>query len=156
LIGTAKAGKQTLLKYITKDPSLTVGLQRNGKYIFVDSDQDKANAMLPVKKVDPVTGDMLVDCPSFDDHRESPIIDITANFLTKKVFNSGKLLKIVLVEPDSFLRQKFGKASRLLGTLRRVVEMIPSIDAIVESVGLVVTNVKTDKSDQTFSKLIFS
>lgn len=154
LIGNAKAGKQTLLKYITKDESLEVKLQRNGKYKFVDSDQDKTRTILPTKKIDPVTGDMLVDCPSFDDHRESPIIDISANFLTKQVFSSGKLFKIVIVEPDNFLRQKFGKASRILGTLRRVAEMIPNVDALEESVGLVVTNVKTEDSDREFSKLM--
>lgn len=151
--GSVKSRKQVLVKYMTRDESLEDKVQPNG-FSIAKPHQDASKMPHPNLKVDPFTGELLVDLPCYDDRRDNPLIDISATFLTKKIIQEARTFKLIIVESDDFLNQSHSTKNRFLRTLKNLAHMLPDVSNLEESIGLVVTNVKTRKNPSDFIVLV--
>lgn len=153
LIGVTGSGKSTLAKYLTQDPNLSAVVGKGRQCIFNDKDgtigiqTQTSMTTVPNAISDNKTGQMLIDCPGFEDTRKNPANDIAAAFFIRKVFEKAQRIKIVLVENHFAL--SFGKSrDSFLRTLEHVAQLIPSGIPFIGSFGLIATKVDSTDTDE--------
>jgi tetratricopeptide (TPR) repeat protein len=89
-------------------------------------------------------GTVIWDCPGFND--TDPVQEIANSFYIKKLFETTYEVKFVLVVPEHYLVRD--KGNHFLATLSSFMKTFSNIEAIDDSVSLVITQVTAHKQPQ--------
>ncbi|XP_059476977.1 uncharacterized protein LOC132197611 [Neocloeon triangulifer] len=154
LVGGTGSGKSSLSKFIRKDESMTVVLNKQSDFILTDKDvkigSEKSHAsktFYPNIDKDLESGVLMIDCAGFEDTR-SATLDFVASFLNRRLLNSARRLKIIIVENYGNL-QLNNYRSGFSNILKHLVHLIGSnIDSFQGAIGLIATKIdRPRKSD---------
>lgn len=153
LVGVTGSGKSTLVKYLTMDPTLRTVIGKGRQCIYADNESTigtqthTSKTSVPSKVLDVTSGQLLIDCPGFEDTRKNPANDIAGAFLLKQALASATQIKIVLVE--NFFSLKFHNSrTEFLKTLSHVARLLPDASKFIGSMCIVVTKVDSTDSDE--------
>lgn len=149
VLGNTGSGKSTFTHYVAGNNdnliSVRVG-QNSGEYIISDTNNKISVNTTVISKttfpdvvVDDDTKNVFVDCPGFNDSRNEAY-DIAAAYFIKKVFNSVRNVKIVLVASYPSLRKGVNR-NDFLQLLEHTTILIKNIEKYVDGIALVATKV---------------
>ncbi|XP_059483529.1 uncharacterized protein LOC132201395 [Neocloeon triangulifer] len=153
LVGGTGTGKSTLSKFLRKDPSLRIIENDQNDFIFTDNDnyvgtKDILNSktLFPNIDEDPKTGLLFVDMAGFQDTRSAEF-DLVTGFLNKKVLDSAKKLKFLLVE-NYVNTQLHNNRAAFVTQLKNFAHLIKgNLDSFTGSIGMVLTKIDSRKND---------
>ncbi|XP_065347144.1 uncharacterized protein LOC135944251 [Cloeon dipterum] len=142
--------------YQNSEENQSIGDQKiNYRLIFTDGDvkigsnsSHKSKTLVPNVDVDSETGIHIVDCAGFTDTRGSKV-DLAAAYFNKKLLDSSRKVKIVIVENYANLKQH-GSRDSFPNTLKYTANLIgENLDELEGSMGLVVTKVERMENIKT-------
>ncbi|KAF7990945.1 hypothetical protein HCN44_000750 [Aphidius gifuensis] len=159
LLGLSGAGKSTLAQYLFGNNSNLISVAKKNSWCEATGDfyiEDKAKKIghnsvlshteLPDLLIDPETNIPIYDCPGFSDTRD-PEHDISGAYFIKAVTDKAKTSKFIFVV--NYNSVTIGANREEFMTLaRHATNMINNISKYRESIALVATKIKDDKSDK--------
>jgi hypothetical protein len=159
LLGNIGTGKSTFSKYLRAIPMDT---KKNSaqRWIYTDNENkirseisDTPKTIIPNVDVVKQTGQQVIDCAGFENNI-SIEMDLLAGFFKKKIFDSCKKVKIVIVEDVSNLRKK-ADVGPLIQALTRTANLIgDNLKSFEGSVGLIASKLYCDEDDKKVLKEI--
>lgn len=159
LLGLSGAGKSTLAQYLFGDNSNLISVakrnikcQKTGDFYIEDPGKKIGhNALLshtelPDLLINPETNTTIYDCPGFSDTRD-PEHDISGAYFIKAVSNKAKALKFIFVVNYNSITTGANR-EEFMTLARHATNLINNIWKYNDSIALVATKIKDNKSDE--------
>ncbi|KAF7990943.1 hypothetical protein HCN44_000748 [Aphidius gifuensis] len=165
LLGLSGAGKSTLAQYLFGNNSnlrsvakKNFNCEATGDFYIEDTGKKighntlLSHTELPDLVIDPETNTTIYDCPGFSDTRD-PEYDISGAYFIKAVSDKAKTLKFIFVVNYNSITMG-GNREEFITLARHATNLIRNISKYNESIALVATKIKDDKSDDERSTAI--
>ncbi|CAB3383410.1 Hypothetical predicted protein [Cloeon dipterum] len=160
LVGCTGSGKSSFLKFLLKDPTLSIALNRQEDCIFSDGETTIRSEncltfkiLMPNLRKDEESGLVLLDCAGFEDTR-SEENDLIASFLNKMILDNAKKIKLVIVESYDKLRLNADR-NAFMNFLSHVAGLLKhNYTSFRNSICLVATKIESQKSDEALIRSV--
>jgi hypothetical protein len=153
LLGNIGVGKSTLSKYL-RNIQMELGMDAGKQPIYTDGESkirskksDRPKTIIPNVDVDKETGTQVIDCAGFQD-KISTDVDLVSGYFNKKILESSKKIKILIVEEVGNLEENANMQS-FIQALTRTANLIgDNLDSFKESVCLIASKVADYQSER--------
>jgi hypothetical protein len=161
LLGNIGTGKSTLSKFLRNIP-MDVEMDEEQQLIFTDGESkirskksDMPKTIIPNVDVEEQTGTQVIDCAGYQD-KISIDVDLLSGFFNRKIFESSKKIKILIVEEVSNLQGNANMQS-FIQALTRTANLIgENLDSFKGSVGLIASKVYDIIKEEDAFSIIFT